>query len=46
MSTAIDAMAPVTIDTAQLPAMLTQLRMPTIARLWPAITESASVKSR
>ena len=35
----------VTIDTAPLPAMLTQLRLPTIARLWPAITETADRES-
>jgi DNA replication protein DnaC len=35
----------VTIDTARLPAMLTQLRLPTIARLWQAITETADRES-
>jgi DNA replication protein DnaC len=35
----------VTIDTAPLPAMLTQLRLPTIARLWQAITETADRES-
>jgi DNA replication protein DnaC len=34
-----------TIDAAQLPAMLTQLRLPTIARLWPAITQTADRES-
>ena len=34
-----------TVDTAQLPAMLTQLRLPTIARLWPAITQTADRES-
>jgi DNA replication protein DnaC len=31
----------ITADTARLPMLLTQLRLPTIARLWPAITETA-----
>src|ERR1700682_5531079 len=35
----------VTIDTAPLPAMLTQLRLPTIARLWQAITQTAHHES-
>jgi DNA replication protein DnaC len=35
----------VTIDMAPLPAMLTQLRLPTIARLWQAITETADRES-
>ena len=35
----------VTIDTAPLPAMPTQLRLPTIARLWQAITETADRES-
>jgi DNA replication protein DnaC len=30
-----------TIDTARLPVLLTQLRLPTVARLWPALTETA-----
>lgn len=30
-----------TADTAHLPMLLTQLRLPTIARLWPAIAETA-----
>jgi DNA replication protein DnaC len=30
-----------TTDTARLPLLLTELRLPTIARLWPAITEQA-----
>ena len=29
------------IDTARLPVLLTQLRLPTVARLWPALTETA-----
>ena len=45
MTVAINAMAKVTIDAAQLPAMLIQLRLPTIARLWPAITEAADRES-
>ena len=36
----------VTIDTAPLPAMLTQLRLPTIARLWQAITETAGIRNK
>jgi DNA replication protein DnaC len=35
----------VTIDTTLLPAMLTLLRLPTIARLWQAITETANRES-
>jgi DNA replication protein DnaC len=34
-----------TIDTAGLPAMLTQLRLPTIARLWQGMTETADRES-
>jgi DNA replication protein DnaC len=30
-----------TADTARLPLLLTELRLPTIARLWPAMTEQA-----
>ena len=30
-----------TTDAARLPMLLTQLRLPTIARLWPALTETA-----
>ena len=45
MNAPIDVIAGATIDTAQLPAMLTQLRLPTIARLWPAITETANRES-
>lgn len=29
----------ITAATARLPLMLTQLRLPTIARLWPAIAQ-------
>ena len=32
---------PITSDTARLPVMLTQLRLPTVARLWPTISETA-----
>lgn len=35
----------VTADTARLPMLLTQLRLPTIARLWPAIAETADRES-
>lgn len=31
----------VTVDTARLPVLLAQLRLPTIARLWPAMAETA-----
>ena len=31
----------ITSDAARLPVMLTQLRLPTIARLWPTFTETA-----
>jgi DNA replication protein DnaC len=34
-----------TIDAARLPVLLTQLRLPTIARLWPALTETADRES-
>jgi DNA replication protein DnaC len=34
-----------TIDTARLPVLLTQLRLPTVARLWPALTETADRES-
>ena len=33
--------ATITSDTARLPVMLTQLRLPTVARLWPTISETA-----
>ena len=34
-----------TIDTARLPILLTQLRLPTVARLWRALTETADRES-
>jgi DNA replication protein DnaC len=34
-----------TIDTARLPVLLTQLRLPTVARLWPVLTETADRES-
>jgi len=34
-----------TVDTARLPALLTQLRLPTVALLWPALTETADRES-
>jgi DNA replication protein DnaC len=34
-----------TIDTARLPVLLTQLRLPTVARLWRALTETADRES-
>ena len=34
-----------TIDTARLPVLLTQLRLPTVACLWPALTETADRES-
>ena len=34
-----------TVDTARLPVLLTQLRLPTVARLWPALTETADRES-
>ncbi len=34
-----------TIDTARLPVLLTQLGLPTVARLWPALTETADRES-
>lgn len=33
------------VDIARLPVMLTELRLPTIARLWPAIAETADAQS-
>ena len=35
----------ITVDIARLPVMLTELRLPTIARLWPAIAETADAES-
>ena len=34
-----------TIDTARLPVLLTQLRLPTVARLWRALTDTADRES-
>jgi len=34
-----------TVDTARLPVLLTQLRLPTVARLWPALTATADRES-
>jgi len=34
-----------TVDTARLPALLSQLRLPTVALLWPALTETADRES-
>jgi DNA replication protein DnaC len=34
-----------TIDTARLPVLLTQLRLPTVALLWPALTATADRES-
>jgi len=34
-----------TVDTARLPSMLTQLRLPTVARLWPTLAETADRES-
>jgi DNA replication protein DnaC len=34
-----------TVDTARLPMLLTQLRLPTVALLWPALTETADRES-
>jgi DNA replication protein DnaC len=34
-----------TIDTARLPVLLSQLRLPTVALLWPALTETADRES-
>ena len=33
--------AAITVDTARLPLLLTELRLPSIARLWPAFTDRA-----
>jgi DNA replication protein DnaC len=35
------AAAPITVDTARLPLLMTELRLPSIARLWPEFTERA-----
>ena len=34
-----------TVDTARLPVLLSQLRLPTVALLWPALTETADRES-
>jgi len=34
-----------TVDTARLPTMLTQLRLPTVGRLWQTLTETADRES-
>jgi DNA replication protein DnaC len=34
-----------TVDTARLPVLLTQLRLPTVALLWPTLTETADRES-
>src|ERR1017187_6853115 len=34
-----------TIDTARLPMLLTRLRLPTVARLWRALTDTADRES-
>jgi DNA replication protein DnaC len=34
-----------TVDTARLPMLLTQLRLPTVALLWPTLTETADRES-
>jgi len=38
-------MSAINVDTARLPIMLTELRLPTVARLWPALTETADKES-
>lgn len=38
-------MSTLTVDTAKLPMLLTQLRLPTVGRLWPAIAETADRES-
>lgn len=35
----------ISVDIARLPVMLTELRLPTIARLWPSIAETADAES-
>lgn len=35
----------IAVDIARLPVMLTELRLPTIARLWPSIAETADAES-
>jgi len=34
-------MRKISVDTARLPVMLTELRLPTVARLWPSIAETS-----
>lgn len=41
MTTTTASTASVTVDTAKLPVLLTSLRLPTFARLWPDITARA-----
>ena len=38
-------MSTINVDTARLPIMLTELRLPTVARLWPEMTEIADKES-
>ena len=38
-------MSRIAVDTARLPALLNELRLPTFARLWPSIAETADAES-
>ena len=38
-------MSRLTVDTARLPVLLNELRLPTFARLWPGIAETADAES-
>lgn len=38
-------MSNLSVDTAKLPLMLTSLRLPTFARLWPELTQRADRES-
>jgi hypothetical protein len=35
----------IAVDVARLPILLTELRLPTFARLWPSIAETANAES-
>jgi hypothetical protein len=37
----VTAVAAIAVDTARLPLLMAELRLPSIARLWPEFTERA-----
>lgn len=45
MSANVKAKQAISVDIARLPVMLTELRLPTIARLWPSIAQTADAES-